>query len=71
MDEKELLKEQIERTIQLIDLLPEGRKIYYDAGLVMLEVSKEEAKKLLQEELEKLEGTGGGDKTENQQGGER
>jgi len=39
-----------ERIIEFLKNLPEGRKIYYNLGVLMVEVSKEEAIKLLQEE---------------------
>jgi|GEM_PF-2722383 chaperonin cofactor prefoldin len=39
-----------EEVIAFIKQLPEGRKIYYSFGPVMVEVSKEEALKLLEEE---------------------
>jgi len=41
-----------ERIIEFLKNLPEGRKIYYSFGPLMVEVSKEEAIKLLQEKKE-------------------
>ena len=56
-DEKQLKKIQIEETLRLLKELPENRRIYYNTGVLLVEVSKEEAIKLLQEELEALEET--------------
>ncbi|WP_457567969.1 prefoldin subunit [Desulfurobacterium sp.] len=39
--------------IELLKKLPDNRKIYYRAGSVMVEVSKEEAINLLRKESEK------------------
>jgi len=41
-----------ERIIEFLKNLPDGRKIYYNLGVLMVEVSKEEAIKLLQEKEE-------------------
>jgi len=41
-----------ERIIEFLKNLPEGRKIYYNLGVLMVEVSKEEAIRLLQEKEE-------------------
>jgi len=38
-----------EELVNFIKELPEGRKIYYSFGPLMVEVSKEEALKLLEE----------------------
>lgn len=54
-DEKQLKKIQIEETLRLLDTLPDNRRVYYNTGVLLVEVTKEEAKKLLQEELEALE----------------
>ncbi len=54
-DEKQLKKLQIQETLRLLDSLPDNRRVYYNTGVLLVEVTKEEAKKLLQEELEALE----------------
>ena len=56
-NEKELKKIQIEETLRLLRSLPENRRVYYNTGVLLLEVTKEEAEKLLREELEGLEET--------------
>ena len=38
-----------EEIVELIKSLPEGRKIYYNLGSLLVEVTKEEAIKLLEE----------------------
>lgn len=58
MDSPKLLKRQKmkrekkknKEIIELLKKLPAGRKIYYKAGSIMVEVSKEEAIKLLEKE---------------------
>ncbi len=54
-DEKQLKKLQIQETLRLLDSLPDNRRVYYNTGVLLVEVTKEEARKLLQEELEALE----------------
>ncbi len=54
-DEKQLKKIQIQETLRLLNSLPDNRRVYYNTGVLLVEVTKEEAKKLLQEELEALE----------------
>ncbi len=54
-DEKQLKKLQIQETLRLLNSLPDNRRVYYNTGVLLVEVTKEEAKKLLQEELEALE----------------
>ncbi|ADU96664.1 prefoldin subunit [Thermovibrio ammonificans] len=44
-----------EAIIEFLERLPEGRRIYYSFGSVMVEVTKEEAIKLLKEEDEGAE----------------
>ncbi len=56
-DEKQIKKIQIEETLRLLNSLPENRRIFYNTGVLLIEVTKEEAKKLLEEELEALEET--------------
>ncbi len=56
-DEKKLKKLEIEETLRLLRSLPENRRIYYNTGALLVEVTKEEAINLLQEELEALEET--------------
>ncbi|WP_457638784.1 prefoldin subunit [Persephonella sp.] len=56
MDEKELLKQQLEKTLHLIQSLPEDRRFYYNTGVIMVEVTKEEAQQLVKEKLEGLRG---------------
>jgi chaperonin cofactor prefoldin len=41
-----------EEVVELIKSLPDGRKIYYNLGPLLVEVTKEEAIKLLEEEGE-------------------
>ncbi|WP_456342222.1 hypothetical protein [Thermovibrio sp.] len=48
MREKE--RRSKEELIELLKNLPEGRKIYYRIGNLMVEVSKEEALKLIEKE---------------------
>jgi chaperonin cofactor prefoldin len=62
MDEKQLKKIQIEETLNLLKNLPEGRRIFYNTGILLLEVTKQEAQSLLKEELEALEETQHSDK---------
>ncbi|WP_076712382.1 prefoldin subunit [Desulfurobacterium indicum] len=45
-------KKKNKEIIELLKKLPAGRKIYYKAGSIMVEVSKEEAIKLLEKEKE-------------------
>jgi len=47
MKEKKSKKEEL---IEFLKNLPQGRKIYYRFGNLMVEVSKDEALKLLEEE---------------------
>lgn len=54
-DEKQLKKLQIQETLRLLNSLPDNRRVYYNTGVLLVEVTKEEAQKLLQEELEALE----------------
>ncbi|SNZ03256.1 hypothetical protein SAMN06265182_0333 [Persephonella hydrogeniphila] len=54
MKEKE--KKQIEKTLELIEQLPENRRFFYNTGVLMIELTKEEAVKLLKKELEGLGG---------------
>jgi chaperonin cofactor prefoldin len=41
-----------EEIIKFLQNLPDGRKIYYNFGTVLVEITKEEAIKLLKEEGE-------------------
>ncbi len=61
-DEKQLRKIQIEETLNLLKNLPEDRRIFYNTGILLLEVTKQEAQSLLKEELEALEETQHSDK---------
>ncbi|WP_457679804.1 hypothetical protein [Thermovibrio sp.] len=50
MKEEKRERRSKKELIELLKNLPEGRKIYYRFGNLMVEVSKEEAIKLLEEE---------------------
>ena len=49
MKERKRSKEEV---LKFLEKLPEGRKIYYQFGPVMVEVTKDEALELLKEEEE-------------------
>jgi len=53
MDREEILKE-LEETLKLIKSLPDGRRFFYNAGIIYIELTKDEAIKKLQEEIERL-----------------
>ncbi|WP_457624183.1 hypothetical protein [Persephonella sp.] len=65
MEDRELLKQQIEKTLEILKQLPDDRRVFFNTGVLMVEVTKKEAEKLLREHL--VEGPGGNTET---QGGE-
>ncbi len=52
MEEK--LRSEIEFTLRLLNQIPDDRKVFYNTGVLSIEVTKEEAKKLLEQMLEEL-----------------
>ncbi len=54
-DEKKVKKIHLEETLRLLKQLPENRRVFYNTGILLIEITKEEAEKLLKEELEALE----------------
>jgi len=53
MDKKELL-EELEETLELVKRLPSGRRFFYNTGIICIELTKEEAIKKLEEEIDRL-----------------
>jgi len=47
MENEDLIKTQIEKTLDILKKLPDNRRVFYNTGILMVEVSKEEAKELL------------------------
>ena len=52
--EKEILKVKLKEALDLLSSLPSNRKIFYNTGILSIEVSKEEAKKLIQKKLKEI-----------------
>ncbi len=48
-------KAEIEYTLKMIKQFPDNRKFFLNTGLISIEVTKEEALKLLEEMLNQLE----------------
>jgi len=56
MDEKEMIYQTIKKTLELLEKLPEDRRLFYNTGVIMVEVTREEARELLEEQIEELRG---------------
>ncbi|WP_457624903.1 prefoldin subunit [Persephonella sp.] len=56
MKNTESAKQQIEKTLKLLEQMPENRRYFYNTGVLMIEITKEEAIKMLKKELEGLRG---------------
>ena len=50
-------KKEIQRTLILIKKLPENRRFFYNTGLLMIEISKDEAVQILEEKLRAMKET--------------
>lgn len=48
-------RKKIEESLKILESLPSGRKIFFNTGIVMVELTKEEAIKKLKEMLENLD----------------
>ncbi len=48
-------KKTLEKTLEYVKSLPEGRRFFYNTGTIMVEVSKEEAIQKIKEMLKELE----------------
>ena len=48
-------KKTLEKTLEYVKSLPEGRRFFYNTGTIMVEVSKEEAIQKIKEILKELE----------------
>ena len=48
-------KAEIEFSLKLIEQLPDDRKLFFDTGIISIEVTKEEAIQLLKEMLNEIE----------------
>jgi len=46
----------IEKTLKFLEKLPEKRRLFYNTGILLIEVSKREAEKILKKKLEGLRG---------------
>ncbi len=44
-------KVEIQKTLAFIKKLPENRRFFYNTGLLLIEISKEEAVQILEEKL--------------------
>jgi chaperonin cofactor prefoldin len=53
MDKKELIQE-LEETLKIVESLPDGRRFFYNTGIICIEMTKEEVIGKLREEIEKL-----------------
>jgi chaperonin cofactor prefoldin len=53
MEKKELLNE-LEETLKLVESLPDGRRFFYNTGIIFIELTKEETIAKLKEEINKL-----------------
>ena len=56
MEEKELLEEQLKKSLELLKQLPEDRRFFINTGVLMVEVSRKEAEEYIKKELEGLRG---------------
>ncbi len=52
-------KAEIEYTLELIEQLPGNRKLFFDTGIISIEVTKNEAIELLKQMLEETKNKGG------------
>ncbi len=48
-------KKTIETTLKWLETLPEGRRLFFNTGVLMIEVTKEEAIEKLKELLKEIE----------------
>ncbi len=53
MDKKELLNE-LEKTLKFVESLPDGRRFFYNTGVIFIELTKEEAITKLKNEINEL-----------------
>jgi len=44
----------LEEALKLVESLPEGRRFFYNTGVLYVELTKEEAINILKDEIEKL-----------------
>jgi len=56
MDEKQFLEKQLKKSLEILRQLPENRRFFINTGFLMVEVTREEAEKYLQKEMEGLGG---------------
>jgi len=55
----EILK--LKEALDLLSSLPSDRKIFYNTGILLIEVSKEEAKEIIQKNIQEIEKEGKND----------
>ncbi len=49
--------EEIRQTLKLLEKIPENRKIFFNTGVISIEITKKEAEKLLKDKLRAIEDT--------------